>query len=141
MTSAFSIYGVFFYRKNGTLPGSSASQDPETVKSDDLEFTGASPHAYNVLNAQQEMQQQHDESHNQDFTSPLRTPGEEGVATLPPRPLYSKAPRSPTMDHRQPTMILTSTILDQARTKSIAMNLEIMNCLANTRRAWQNCQP
>ena len=102
VTSAFSIYAVFYYRKNGTLPGNNDLKDPETVQSDDLEFNGASPHAHNQIHTEQEIQQQPTEIQNSGHISPVHNHEDQSNAILPPRPLYPKAPRTPLQQDFEP---------------------------------------
>ena len=88
LTTAFSIYGVSFYRSHGTLPGNTVAKDPERPESDNLEHTGISPHAYDELNGQQEMEQHNAQDEE---VSPTQAQ-DEGNATIPPRPMSWQIP-------------------------------------------------
>lgn len=98
VTSTFAIYAVFYYRKDGTLPGSGHLKNSETGQSDDLEFNGTSPHAYDQFQSQPEMQQSpaDEGQHGRHATSPQAgLHDDQATAVLPPRPIYPKAPRTP----------------------------------------------
>ena len=97
-TSTLAIYAVFYYRKNGTLPGGDHLKTSETGQSDDLEFNGTSPHAYDQIHPQPEMQQSPaDEDQHGRHTPPPQAGqhDDQASAVLPPRPIYPKAPRTP----------------------------------------------
>ena len=93
---------MFYYRNNGALPGSNDPKNSETVQSDDLEFNGSSPHAFDQSETQQEMQQSIAHDQHLAPTSSTLHPDDQASAILPPRPIYPKAPRTPLQQDLEP---------------------------------------
>ena len=82
-TSAISIYGVIYYRKNGSLPGTTTrTQDPNSIESQTKSAFSSNPH--DNFDADEELGLRPDRNEDDEYTL-LHTDTSEG--THPGRPL------------------------------------------------------
>ena len=82
-TSAISVYGVWYFRQNGALPGDSPSSDPSSIEAQTKDaFSTADQNDYDAG----QMQPSHDEDQDEDQYALLHA-NEGGENTHPGRPL------------------------------------------------------